>query len=159
MPTAAPDGPGAPHAATARHRDTPAPPLPTTATKRARPPTADNSTLASSPLPRPTNDVIVVSESPQQSPTKRSRTTGELAPTAPSTPPGRNATPATPLTPTKTTTARTVPPTAAPLTTAVPKDVARICGIPNGYADDLTTALSIVYEADESVGAAVNTIL
>ncbi|KAL1911759.1 hypothetical protein Sste5344_002334 [Sporothrix stenoceras] len=41
----------------------------------------------------------------------------------------------------------------------VPEDVARICGIPEGHANDLTTALAIVYEVDDRVGAAVDTIL
>ncbi|CAK7218366.1 hypothetical protein SBRCBS47491_003485 [Sporothrix bragantina] len=126
-----------------------------------RPPTADSATLASSPLHRPTSDVIVVSEGPQRSPTKRSRTAGETATAAPSTPPLRNALPTTPSTPTGATTTRTVPPATGPLTTAVPRDVARICGILDSHADALTTALSIVYvyEADDRIGAAVDTIL
>jgi hypothetical protein len=78
---------------------------------------------------------------------------------APSTPPGRNAALTTPSTPTRTITARTVPLTTGPLTTAVPGDVVRICGILDGYADALTTALSIVYNADDRVGAAIDIIL
>ncbi|CAK7199358.1 hypothetical protein SEUCBS139899_002036 [Sporothrix eucalyptigena] len=143
MPAAAPSGRGAPRAATARQRGAPAPPLSTTAAKRARPPTVDSSTLASSPLHRPTSDVIVDSDGPQRSPTKRSRTAAE-APAAPTTPAGHTTAPATPTTRTPAASTRTVPPAAAPLATTVPEDVVKICGIPDGHADALTTALSIV---------------
>ena len=158
MPTAAAGAPSAPRAATARLRGAAAPPPPTTTNKRARPPTADSPTLASSPLRRPPNDVIVVSEGPYRSPTKRSRTAVETPP-VPSTPPSRDTAPATPPTPSKITVTRTVPPIIAPFTSNVPEDVARIYGILEGYADALTTALSIVYKADHDVGAAVDTIL
>ena len=47
----------------------------------------------------------------------------------------------------------------APLTTGVPENVARICAILDGYADAITTALSIVYEADRPTGAAVDVVL
>ncbi|OAA63259.1 hypothetical protein SPI_03422 [Niveomyces insectorum RCEF 264] len=122
MPAAAPSGRGAP-----------APPLSTTVAKRARPPTADSSTLASSPLHRPTSDVIVDSDGPQRSPTKRSRTAAE-APAAPTTPTTRTPAAST----------RTVPPAAAPLATTVPEDVVKICGIPDGHTDALTRAMQIL---------------
>ncbi|CAK7207097.1 hypothetical protein SEUCBS139899_009905 [Sporothrix eucalyptigena] len=57
----------APRAATARHHGTPALSPPTGAAKRARPPTADSSSLASSPLPCLRKNVIVVSDRPQRS--------------------------------------------------------------------------------------------
>ncbi|ERS94907.1 hypothetical protein HMPREF1624_08618, partial [Sporothrix schenckii ATCC 58251] len=156
MPTAAAN---VPRTASARLRGIAAPPPPTTVNKRARPPTADSMTLASSPLHRHTNDVITVPESPQRSPTKRSRTSGTTTSATPSTPPGRNSTPNTPTTPKNITTKHTTRPLTGPLTTAVPEDVAKICGIPNGHADALTTALSIVYKTDDRVGTAVDTIL
>ncbi|CAK7238084.1 hypothetical protein SBRCBS47491_010261, partial [Sporothrix bragantina] len=159
MPSATPNGPGRTRAATLRHRGAPALPLSTTTAKRARPPTADSATLASSPMHRPSSDVIVTSEGPQRSPTKRSRTARETATAVPSTPPGRSAAPTTPSTPTRTTTTRTIPLAAGPLTTAVPRDVARICGIPAGHADTITTALSIVHEADGRLGAEFDAIL
>ncbi|CAK7237903.1 hypothetical protein SBRCBS47491_010199 [Sporothrix bragantina] len=159
MPSATPNGPGRTRAATLRHRGAPALPLSTTTAKRARPPTADSTTLASSPMHRPSSDVIATSEGPQRSPVKRSRTARETATAAPSTPPGHSVAPTTPSTPTRTTTRRTVPPAAGPLTTAIPRDVARICGIPAGHADTLTAALSIVYEADGRLGAEFNAIL
>ena len=121
-------------------------------------PTADSPTLAGSPLRHPANDVIVVSEGPQRSPTKRSRTAVET-PLVPSTPPGRDTAPATPSTPSKTATIRVIPPTIPPATTNVPEDVARISGILDGYADALAAALSIVYEVDDRVGVVVDTIL
>ena len=158
MPTAAAGAPSAPRAATVRLRGVAAPLPPTTTNKRARPPTADSPTLVSSPLRRPPNDVIVVFKGPYRSPTKRNRTAVKIPP-VPFTPPSRDTAPATPPTPSKTTATRTVPPIIAPFTFNVPKDVARIYGILDGYADALTTALSIVYKADYDVGAAVDTIL
>ncbi|CAK7207041.1 hypothetical protein SEUCBS139899_009849 [Sporothrix eucalyptigena] len=85
MPVAAPS---ATRAATARLGRTAAMPPLATATKRTRPPTADSSTLASSLLPRPTGDNIVVPDGLQRYPTKRSRTKVETltAPTTPTTP-------------------------------------------------------------------------
>ncbi|KAL1903834.1 hypothetical protein Sste5344_010471 [Sporothrix stenoceras] len=71
MPTAAVN---APRAASVRLRGIAAPLPPTTANKRARPPTVDSLTPAGSPLYRSTNDVITAPESLQRSPTKRSRT-------------------------------------------------------------------------------------
>ncbi|CAK7200697.1 hypothetical protein SEUCBS139899_003395 [Sporothrix eucalyptigena] len=118
------------------------------ATKRARPPTVDSSSLASSRLPRPTNDVIVESDGLQRSPTKRSRTAAKAL-VAPATPSGHDTTPATPATPTKTASTRAVPSITAPLTTTVPEYVARICGILDGHVDTLAAALSIVYEAED----------
>ncbi|KAL1907851.1 hypothetical protein Sste5344_006479 [Sporothrix stenoceras] len=135
MPTAAVS---APRAASARLRGIAAPPPPTTANKRARPPTADSLTPAGSPLHRPTNDVITVPESLQRSPTKRSRTSGATTSATPSTPPGRNDTPTTPTIPQNTATEHTTRPLTGPLTTAVPEDVAKIY---------------------DRVGAAVDTIL
>jgi len=157
MPTAAHSGPALPRAARAPHRTAPALP-PSTANKRPRPPTADSSPLANSPLSRHPSEVIVTN-GPQKSPTKRSRTAGATHPAVPSTPPGRDTIHATPPTPSKTSTTRDIPPTIPPVTTNVPEDVARICGIRDSHADALTTALSIVYEADDRVGAVVDTIL
>ncbi|CAK7234876.1 hypothetical protein SBRCBS47491_009097 [Sporothrix bragantina] len=90
MPIAAPSAPRG--VAPRRRGAVPAPP-PTTANKRARPFTANSSPLASSPLRRPTNDVIVVSEGPQRSPNKRNRTAVKTPPGVPFTPPGRDAVP------------------------------------------------------------------
>ncbi|CAK7199879.1 hypothetical protein SEUCBS139899_002565 [Sporothrix eucalyptigena] len=123
MPVAAP---GAPRAATARLRRTAALPPPTTANKRTRLPTADSSTLASSPLPRPTGDSIVVPDGSQRSPTKRSRTTVET-PTAPATPTNCGTTLIIPATPTGTTNTWAVQHTTGPFTTTVPEDVIKIC--------------------------------
>ncbi|KAL1905616.1 hypothetical protein Sste5344_008702 [Sporothrix stenoceras] len=91
--------------------------------------------------------------------TSAARTSGATTSATPSTPPGRNDTPTTPTTPKDIATEHTTRPLTGPLTAAVPEDVAKICGIPNGHADALTTALSIVYKADDRVGAAVDTIL
>ena len=80
-------------------------------------------------------------------------------PPVPSTPPGRDTAPATLPPPSKTATTRTIPSTIPPVTTDVPEDVARICGFLDSHADTLATALSMLYEADDRVGAAVDTIL
>ncbi|CAK7275620.1 hypothetical protein SEPCBS57363_006804 [Sporothrix epigloea] len=142
-------------AATAWFRGKAAQPPPTSPTKRARPPTADSATLASSPIPRTQAiEATAPSDDPQRSPTKRSRIAGTL----PSTPPGHGGAPALPST-LEPKTPIAAAPKAAPLTTAVPEDVAKICGIPDGHADALATAMAIVYNADERVGAAVDTIL
>ena len=76
----------------------------------------------------------------------------------PLTPPGRGGVPVPPITP-KPTILFAAPPKAAPLTAAVPEDVAKLCGIPDGHADALATAMAIVYNADDRVGAAVDTIM
>jgi hypothetical protein len=148
----------APRAASARLRGMAAPPPPPTAKKRTRPPTADSSTPAGSPLRSRTSDVVVVAEGLQRSPVKRSRTAAET-PTAPSTPPGRDTAAATTPTPTNATNTHATRPAITPHTRNVPEDVAKICGIASGHADALATALAIVYEADPLTGSAVDTVL
>ncbi|CAK7208074.1 hypothetical protein SEUCBS139899_010908, partial [Sporothrix eucalyptigena] len=155
MPVAAP---GATRAASARLRGIAAPPPPTAATKRARPPTADSSTLASSPLPRPTGGATVVSGSPQRSPTKRSRTNVEV-PIAPATPTNRNTAPTTLETPIRNANTRAVPPINTPITTTVPEDVARICDIPEGHLNAFAAALSDTYERNNRAGATIDMVL
>ncbi|CAK7208075.1 hypothetical protein SEUCBS139899_010909, partial [Sporothrix eucalyptigena] len=149
MPVAAP---GATRAASARLRGIAAPPPPTAATKRARPPTADSSTLASSPLPRPTGGATLVSDSPQQSPTKRSRTTVET----PAAPANHSTAPTTLDTPIRNANTRTAPPANTPLTATVPEDVARICGIPEGHLNAFAAALSDTYEWNSRAGATID---
>ncbi|CAK7238002.1 hypothetical protein SEUCBS140593_010252, partial [Sporothrix eucalyptigena] len=151
MPVAAP---GATRAASARLRGIAAPPPPTAATKRARPPTADSSTLASSPLPRPT----LVPDSPQQSPTKRSRTTVET-PAAPATPTNHSTAPIILDTPIRNANTRTAPPANTPLTATVPEDIARICGIPEGHLNAFAAALSDTYEWNSRAGATIDMVL
>ena len=80
-------------------------------------------------------------------------------PPVPSTPPGRDTAPATLPPPSKIVTTRTIPPTIPPVTTNVLKDVARIYGFLDSYADTLVTALFILYEVDDRVGVTVDTIL
>ncbi|CAK7201708.1 hypothetical protein SEUCBS139899_004420 [Sporothrix eucalyptigena] len=138
--------------AASRSRDTPALPLQTTTTKCARPPAADSSTLANSPLHRPTSDVIVVSDGPQRFPPESSYTAAE-APAAPTTPAGHNTAPTTPATQTRVPGTRNIPPTAATLT-AIPEDVARICGIPDSHADALAFGFSFLYEKDRRLADA-----
>ncbi|CAK7221328.1 hypothetical protein SBRCBS47491_004490 [Sporothrix bragantina] len=146
MPTAAPI---APRGVAARRRGAAPAPPPTTAGKRVRPPTSDSSPLASSPLRRPANDTIVVSEGLYRSPMKRSRIGVETPPAAFTTPPCHDTAPTTSSSNTlNATTTRAVPPTFTPLTTSVPEDVMKICGMQDRHARALTTALAIVYEAD-----------
>lgn len=156
MPAAAPRA----QRAAARLRGTAAPPSPPPAlAKRTRPPTADSSVLASSPLPRPSSRAIVVSDGPLRSPTKRSRTSAD-APDAPSAPTGRPTTPAALPPTTEAGSGRNANATkAAPLTASIPADVADICGIPDSYAGAVASALAIVHAADPHSGAALDTIL
>ncbi|CAK7567970.1 MAG: hypothetical protein SEPTF4163_005948 [Sporothrix epigloea] len=156
MPTAAGAALNATRAATARLRSKATLPPPTTPTKRARPPTADSASLTSSPLPRTqTKAATAPLDGPQRSPTKRSRTAGG---TLPSTPTGHGGAPAAPSMPDPATPIAASS-KAVPLTTAVPEDVAKLCGIPNGHADALAAAMAIIYDTDDRVGAAVDTIL
>ena len=80
-------------------------------------------------------------------------------PPVPSTPPGRDTAPVTPPPPSKTATTRTIPSTIPPVTTNVPEDVVKIYGFLDSYADTLATALSMLYEVDDRVSVAVDTIL
>ena len=80
-------------------------------------------------------------------------------PPVPFTPPGRDTAPATPPPPSKIATTRNIPATIPPVTINVLKDVVRIYGFLDSYADTLVTALSILYEVDDRVSVAVDTIL
>ena len=101
---------------------------------------------------------LVIPSTPSGRDTVPARDTAPTSDTAPTndTAPTSYTAPAIPLTPTST---RAVLPTISPLTASVPEDVAKIYGIPDNYADALTTALSIVYEVDDRVSVTVDTIL
>ena len=80
-------------------------------------------------------------------------------PPVPSTPPGRDTAPVTLPPPSKIATTCTIPSTIPPVIINVLKDVVKIYGFLDSYADTLVTALFILYEVDDRVSVTVDTIL